>query len=133
MLIGELSNHSRFSRDTIRYYEKLGLISVECHNRRDNNYKEYTQQNLSRLLHVRQLKDLGFTLTEITMLVGLLDNKVNPCKDLPQMLESKVALFSKKISQLSHYKNRLLAVRAACNGACVSSCGMPECINAESV
>ena len=46
MLIGELSQRTNLSRDTIRFYEKQGIISVSRKERRDNNYKEYSDYML---------------------------------------------------------------------------------------
>lgn len=55
MLIGELSNLSGFSRDTIRYYEKLALLVIEKRNVR-NDYKNYGPEALDRLLQIQRLK-----------------------------------------------------------------------------
>src|SRR3546814_17661555 len=49
MLIGELSEKTGFSRDTIRFFEKQGLIQLDRKQRRDNNYKEYPEEVLNRL------------------------------------------------------------------------------------
>ena len=50
MLIGELSKRTGFSHDTIRFCEKKGLIEVDKKERRDNNYKEYPETVLDRLM-----------------------------------------------------------------------------------
>ena len=62
MLIGELSKQSGLSRDTIRFYEKQRLIEVGLKERRFNIYKEYSQDTLQRLLHIKRIKGFGFTL-----------------------------------------------------------------------
>ena len=53
MLIGELSKACGLSRDTIRFYEKHGLIAVGKRERRFNNYKEYSEETLKRLLSIK--------------------------------------------------------------------------------
>ena len=70
MLIGELAAKSGLSRDTIRFYEKQGLISVSWKERRDNNYKEYSDEVLETLLTIKRVKSFGFTLNEAADLIG---------------------------------------------------------------
>ncbi|MDR3715349.1 MAG: MerR family transcriptional regulator [Puia sp.] len=70
MLIGELVLKSGLSRDTIRFYEKQGLIKIGCKQRRNNNYKEYSEEVLKRLHTIKRMKNFGFTLNEAA---GLLD------------------------------------------------------------
>lgn len=72
MLIGELSAKTGLSRDTIRFYEKQGLIKVSRGQRRDNNYKEYPEEVVDRLLTVKRLKGLGFTLNESGDLLAMI-------------------------------------------------------------
>jgi DNA-binding transcriptional MerR regulator len=78
MLIGELSRKSGLSRDTIRFYEKLGLIRLGRRQRRANNYKEYPPEVLRRLLSINQLKEFGFTLAEIAEILDLLEADLSP-------------------------------------------------------
>ena len=73
MLIGEISKKTELSRDTIRFYEKRGLIKVESSVSEFNNYKEYTEDTLRRLLLIKKTKRFGFTLNEISELLELVD------------------------------------------------------------
>jgi len=65
MLIGELSKRTGFSHDTIRFYEKKGLIETNKKDRRGNNYKEYPETVYNKLVLIKTVKELGFTLNEI--------------------------------------------------------------------
>jgi DNA-binding transcriptional MerR regulator len=127
MLIGKLVSASGFSRDTIRYYEKLGLLQLEKSDRQPNNYKNYSPKVLERLEQIRQLKELGFTLTEIASLLEALATRDEPCAELPAQLDQKIGLLEKKIDLLQQYRDRLVAVRAACGGACGAAQGLPDC------
>ncbi len=127
MLIGKLAQASGFSRDTIRYYEKLGLIRTDNFDRQSNNYKNYPPQILDRLRQISQLKELGFTLTEIAGLFQSFGSESQPCINLPAQLDEKIALFDKKMALLEQYKRKLLAVRQICNGSCSSGPSLPEC------
>ncbi len=64
MLIGELAQKTGLSRDTIRFYEKVGLVTPFQRNP-ENGYKEYDNDAIDRLILITQAKALGFTLSEI--------------------------------------------------------------------
>ncbi|GGY61308.1 MerR family transcriptional regulator [Marinobacter zhanjiangensis] len=127
MLIGKLASSSGFSRDTIRYYEKLGLLAPGKDLKRQNNYKDYPPQALERLNHIRQLKELGFTLTEMKELFEVLATVSRPCGNLPEQLAQKLELLQRKISLLKEYQERLVSVRQACDSGCGISGGLPTC------
>ncbi len=127
MLIGKLASSSGFSRDTIRYYEKLGLLTLEKEARWDNNYKDYPPQEVERLRQIGQLKELGFTLREIKDLFEALSTQPQPCANLPEQLDQKLDLLQHKIALLEDYKAKLLTVRRACNTECGASDGLPTC------
>ncbi|NIC06361.1 MerR family transcriptional regulator [Billgrantia bachuensis] len=63
MLISELERASGLGRDTIRFYEKRGLITPPL--RRDNGYRDYTELTLAELRFVRRARELEFSLDEI--------------------------------------------------------------------
>jgi MerR family transcriptional regulator, copper efflux regulator len=65
MLISELSKRSGLPIDTLRFYEKKGLIDSEMVDRQTNNYRIYADRSLERLVLIQQAKRLGFTLAEI--------------------------------------------------------------------
>lgn len=70
MLIGELSAKSGVSRDTIRYYQRIGLIGPALSQGSTNNYRCYTARDLTRLGMIRHAKALGFSLSEITGVIA---------------------------------------------------------------
>lgn len=107
MLIGELSKRSGFSRDTIRYYEKIGLLLLPKRARRENNYKDYPEECLHVLLAIRKYKDLGFTLEEIRELLVLQSIQVLDITKLLQIVERKITGISSEIDKLHEYKLRL--------------------------
>lgn len=131
MLIGKLASSSGFSRDTIRYYEKLGLLPLGANTRQSNNYKDYPPRALERLNHIGQLKALGFTLAEMKDLFGMLETEASPCEGLPEQLDQKVELLRQKIALLEEYQNKLLAVRQACAPGCGVSNGLPTCFTSQ--
>lgn len=114
MLIGELSKASEMSRDTIRFYEKNGLIAIGRKERRFNNYKEYSHETLQRLLSIKQLKSFGFTLNEIADLLDMLEVNEATCKNVTHKIDEKVLLINKKIKELKTVRKQLLDGKKNC-------------------
>jgi MerR family copper efflux transcriptional regulator len=107
MLIGELSKRTGFSRDTIRFYEKKGLIELPRKYRRENNYKEYSEQVLNRLLLIRTVKELGFTLNEIEVFFSRWDQEDASCEKLVFTLKDKMTQIDQQILKLQARKQRV--------------------------
>lgn len=108
MLIGELSRRSGFSRDTIRYYEKIGLIELPEVPRTESNYKDYPDSILLLLKAIRKYKDLGLTLEEIRELIVLQSINVLDIAKLTEVIELKIAGTDKEIEQLHERKMKLV-------------------------
>ena len=92
MLIGELMKRSGLTKDAIRFYERRGLINLDKRQRRQNNYKEYSEQVLERLLLIKTIKEFGFTINEIDELFALWETDDDVC--------NVVDPYEKKITQL---------------------------------
>lgn len=116
MLIGELSKRSGLSRDTIRFYEKHGLITVGRKERRFNNYKEYSEDTLQRLQSVKLIKSFGFTLNEASDLLDLIDVNQATCNNVSDKIGEKVQLLDGKIKELINIRTMLLNGLKNCQG-----------------
>lgn len=119
MLIGELTKRTGLSKDTIRFYEKQGLIQVGRKERRDNNYKEYSEAIVQKLLSVKMIKSLGFTLNETSTLLGMIDANEATCSNVAFKIQEKVTLLDEKIRELISVRSMLLSGLQKCEG---SSC-----------
>lgn len=104
MLINEVVKKTGFSRDTIRYYEKFGLIKVPSRNRRDNNYKEYDETVIERLLIVKRAKHLGFSLKEIKELINYWAEKSLSKEERISLFRSRITIIEDKIARLIDVK-----------------------------
>lgn len=113
MLIGQLSKLTGFSRDTIRYYEKIGLIVLPRKARRENNYKDYPEEVLQQLQAIRKYKDLGFTLEEIRELLVLQSIKVLDVAKLSQLIDIKITGVDEEIERLHAMRMQLSKARQA--------------------
>lgn len=107
MLIGQLSSRTGYSRDTIRYYEKIGLIELPKRKLVGNNYKDYPEELVHRLLAIRKYKELGFTLEEIRELLVLQSIKVLDIAKLIQVMELKITGIDAEIDKLHAIKVQL--------------------------
>jgi DNA-binding transcriptional MerR regulator len=114
MLIGELAESTGLSRDTIRYYEKEGLLNVA--ERRDNNYKEYAETAADQLRFIKALQDRGFTLGEIRELLAVSAEGPVTCGDVGARIREKVGAIDAQIAALEAMKARLQGSFECCRG-----------------
>jgi DNA-binding transcriptional MerR regulator len=117
MLIGELAKASGCTKDTIRFYEKIGLIEVPAGARRENNYKDYSTDTLRTLRSIVNLKGLGFTLEEIREII--VRRQIDALDDhtVCNIIEQKILHLDVQIDKLLLYKHRLTLARMRMDGA----------------
>lgn len=106
MLIGELSKKSGVSRDTIRYYEKMGLLKVSA-NRRENNYKEYADNAPDVLKMIAIGKNLGFKLIETKEFLEFWEQNDTDNERLTEMVLKKTEEIDARINALTVFKQNL--------------------------
>ena len=129
MLIGELVERSGLTKDTIRFYEKKGLINLDRKSRRENNYKEYSEQVLEKLMLIQKLKNMGFTLNEIDTFLELWREEDATCKNLKFTLENKLTLVDEQMQKLAELKSRLSQSLTKCNNDdCEFEKTIPSCL-----
>lgn len=122
MQIAELEQRTGVSRHTLRYYEKAGLLQeVE---RRGNNYRDYTDKAVERVIMVRQLKTLGFALREIRDVLDALRSNSIDCERGARLMAEKRLEVNQRIAELKEVsmmlgreQRRLEASAAACREA----------------
>jgi DNA-binding transcriptional MerR regulator len=107
--IGELSRQAGVTDQTVRYYERLGLIRPE--RRTDSGYRLYGDAELGRLLFIRRARGIGMSLEEIQSLLPVAEQ--GECGPLRQevlgLLERKIAESRSRLEELERLKNELLA------------------------
>jgi DNA-binding transcriptional MerR regulator len=129
MLIGELVKRSGFTKDAIRFYEKKGLINLDRKQRRENNYKEYSEQVLDRLMLIKTIKGFGFTLNEIDTFFELWRAEDADCKELSSTLDNKVAQIDDQIKRLTELRTKLTSSIEKCRGGnCEFEQSVPGCV-----
>lgn len=108
MLIGELSKRTGLSKDTIRFYEKIGLITAGERKAGTRIYKEFNEETIERLLMINQGKKLGFKLKEIGQLLDEWGNASMPKEEQIKIIEGKLAEITAKMQQLDAIKDYLV-------------------------
>lgn len=110
--IGELARLAGVPVDTIRYYERTGLIKDPP--RSAAGYRLYTPAALARLQMVRRAKDLGFSLSEIGELLALYDQRDLPCQHLHCRVVNKLNELEGRILELHRIKSELKSLVGSC-------------------
>lgn len=114
MTIGKLAKRAGVGVETIRFYERKGLIPEPP--RRESGYREYGQETVDRVRFIRGAKELGFTLKEIDGLLSLRVDPNSPCQDVNRRIESKIRDIDERIKMLERMKNTLARLDAQCQG-----------------
>ncbi len=113
--IGELARLAGVPVDTIRYYERTGLIPPPP--RTAAGYRRYSSEVLARLQMVRRAKTLGFSLSEIGELLHLFDNRDTPCRHLHCRAVGKLEELEGRIDELHRIKRELQVMIENCHPA----------------
>jgi MerR family transcriptional regulator, copper efflux regulator len=100
MLIGELAQKTGLSKDTIRFYEKIGLIEAQARQAGTRTYMEFSPDMLERLVLIMQGKSLGFTLNEMKHLLDLWGNGSMPLSEKLTVIDRKLEEIVEKMRQL---------------------------------
>ncbi len=127
MLIGQLVKETGLTKDTIRFYEKHGLISVSRKERRENNYKEYSPEVKEKLLTVKRLKNFGFTLNEVSDLLEMIEMNEASCNNVSHKINEKVSLLDEKIRELIAVRTMLLNGVSKCEEGCNTEKSKENC------
>lgn len=113
LTIGELAGAVGVNVQTVRYYERRGLLPKP--KRRASGYREYLSSDVARLEFIRRAQALGFTLSEIEQLLALrVDPRTTP-EDVHRAVEEKIEAVEAKISDLTRISGALQKMAAACH------------------
>ncbi|MBW4579527.1 MAG: MerR family transcriptional regulator [Tildeniella nuda ZEHNDER 1965/U140] len=107
MLISELAKKTGLSKDTIRFYEKIGLITAEERQAGTRIYKEFSEATIARLLMINQGKGIGFTLNEIKQLIDEWEDGTLSTREQIRVIEGKLAEIAEKMQRLGEMKTYL--------------------------
>jgi DNA-binding transcriptional MerR regulator len=103
--IGEVASKARLTRDTIRYYERLGLLPKP--RRTPAGYRQYDESILTRLTLIRNAQRFGFSLRETAAFVHVRETGGKPCHDVRRAAERMLAAVDREIAELIATRKRM--------------------------
>lgn len=124
MKIGELAKATGTKAETIRYYEREGILPAA--DRTDSNYRDYSPGHLATLTFIRRARQLGFGMAQVRRLLVLSDSAEKPCADVDLLVEDQIAEVDRKIADLSELRGELIRMLDACNGSRIGECHIVE-------
>ena len=125
MRIGDLAAASDTAVETVRYYEREGLLPAPA--RTESNYRSYDSDHLARLQFIRYCRGLDMSLEEIRVLLRLKDSPHENCADVNAVLDEHIGHVSRRIRELRALEKELRELRAQCQEARqAQECGILE-------
>ena len=113
MTIGEIAKKANISTQTIRFYERKGLLP-RPYRLKDSGYRDYQEEDINRLLLIRTVKEAGFTLKEVMEILELEIIPGEACDDMLSLLDKKTGEVKTKIQSLKQIQKSLEDLRTKC-------------------
>lgn len=112
MRIGEVAKRTGCSIETVRYYERQGLLPAPA--RSGGNYREYSDVEVERLSFIRHCRSLDMTLDEIGTLLTFRDDPERYCTEVNLLLDEHIGHVTERISELNALSKQLVNLRRLC-------------------
>ncbi|MCK7546530.1 Cd(II)/Pb(II)-responsive transcriptional regulator [Marinobacter koreensis] len=130
MKIGDISKRSGIPVETVRYYEKIGLLPEPQRNA--NGYRSYSPAHLDRLLFIKRCRNLDMAQDEIRELIRLAEQPEADCSDVDALLARHLNHVRERLKELQSLEQTLLTLQAACaDSRTVRECGILDGLNAD--
>lgn len=121
--IGELAKRTESTVETIRYYEKEGLLPEPA--RSEGNYRLYNEEHIERLQFIRHCRTLDMALDEVRTLLQFRDTPYDDCGDVNVLLDEHIRAVEIRVEELMQLKQHLTVLRQKCSSpAPTASCGI---------
>jgi Cd(II)/Pb(II)-responsive transcriptional regulator len=120
--IGELAKLNDCPVETIRYYEREGLLSEPA--RSEGNYRLYTREHVERLTFIRNCRSLDMTLDEIRSLLTLRDSPQDKCESVNALIDDHIQHVNARIASLMALQGQLTDLRERCSEGAPDHCGI---------
>jgi DNA-binding transcriptional MerR regulator len=127
MRIGELAVATGTNAETIRYYERVGLLPRPA--RTGANYRSYGRPELERLSFIRRAHDLGFTIEQVREPMALADDDQRPCNAVNRITTTHLESIERKIADLRALQSELQCVLTSCRRGKVAYCRIIELLS----
>lgn len=114
MTIGALSERAEVSIETIRYYERIGMLPKPP--RSPGGHRLYTNEHKQRLVFIRRSRELGFSLKQVRLLLGLAGSRRLSCAKVKNITEEHIAGIQQRLNDLRRLERALNALVVRCSG-----------------
>lgn len=118
--IGAMSRKTGVNIETIRYYERIGIMPKP--DRTEGGNRQYDRDQLKRLFFIKRCRELGFSIGEIRELLQMVDRADFTCGEVHTMTVDHLATVKKKVADLKRLENALRAMAAECSKGDVPDC-----------
>lgn len=122
--IGELAKATGTKVETVRYYERIGLLPEA--ERTSGNYRSYAPAHLDQLNFIRHARRLGFDIADIRSLLDLADQPERDCAEVDRIASGHLQAVEDKIARLALLREELNRMIGQCRGGSVGNCRIIE-------
>ena len=131
MTIGQLGKATGTAAETVRYYEKIGLLPKVA--RTFGNYRSYGSAEADRLGFIRRARDLGFSIEQVRALLSLADERDRECREVDQLAKQHLTEVDRKIAGLRALRHELSAVIEQCQSGKVAECRILKALASQGI
>ena len=127
LTIGRLGRATDCNIETIRYYERIGLLPPAA--RSAGGYRLYGRDHERRLVFILKARALGFPLDTVRDLLRLADEPERPCAEVDGLVAARLAEVEQKLADLARLKNELDSLAHQCRGGRIADCRIVEALS----
>lgn len=120
MKIGELARVTGVKAETVRYYERIGLLPAP--ERTESNYRDYGSRDRECLVFIRNARRLGFEIIDIRSLLSLGNQPEKTCDEVGRIATGHLAAVEEKVALLERLRSELRGMISQCEGGQISDC-----------
>ena len=123
MRIGELARRGQCDVETVRFYEREGLLDAPA--REGNGYRNYSSGHLAQLNFIRHCRSLGMGLPDVRVLRSFQEHPESACDDINHLIDQQIARIHHQVESLRLLEQQLHALRETCRvNQSASDCGI---------
>ena len=120
MKIGELARVTGVKAETVRFYERIGLLPAP--DRTEGNYRDFGPADRERVAFIRNARRLGFEIADIRSLLGLAEQPEMDCGEVDRIATGHLEAVEQKIALLDRLRSELRRMISHCRGGQISDC-----------
>jgi Cd(II)/Pb(II)-responsive transcriptional regulator len=124
MKIGELAQRTECDVQTVRFYEREGLLPAPA--REASGYRRYTEDHVTQLSFIRHCRSLDIPLPEVRQLLGFAASPTESCGEVDDLLDRHIELVRDRVRALRTLEKQLVSLRKTCDGDSSHPCAILE-------